>query len=142
MEPCQPVIGRFDRLRLEQILGNLLSNAIKYGAGKPVIVWVRGDGEWAMLDVQDSGAGIAPEDQARIFERFERASAGHKRASLGLGLYIVRSLAEAHEGTVHLQSQPGQGSTFTVRIPWQQPSDDPVPPPPFATRVTRGGPRA
>jgi signal transduction histidine kinase len=126
MGPCDPLVGRFDRLRLEQILGNLLSNAIKYGAGKPVIVRVRGEGEWAMLEVQDAGAGIAPEDQARIFERFERASTGHKRASLGLGLYIVRSLVEAHGGSVHLHSQPGQGSTFTVMIPWHEPSGETV----------------
>lgn len=77
-----------------------------------------------MLEVQDAGAGIAPEDQARIFERFERASTGHKRASLGLGLYIVRSLVEAHGGSVHLHSQPGQGSTFTVIIPWQDPQGE------------------
>ena len=66
-EPCHPVVGRFDRLKLEQVLGNLLSNAIKYGAGKPVIVRVRGEEEWAVVEVQDDGAGIAPEDQERIF---------------------------------------------------------------------------
>ena len=121
MEPCPPVVGRFDRLKLEQVLGNLLSNAIKYGAGRPVVVRVRPEGEWAVLEVQDGGAGIAPEDQVRIFERFERASDGHKRASLGLGLYIVRSMVEAHGGSVQVRSQPGQGSTFTVMIPWEPP---------------------
>jgi signal transduction histidine kinase len=120
-EPCRPVVGRFDRLKLEQVLGNLLSNAIKYGTGRPVAVRVRPEEEWAVIEVQDGGAGIAPEDQARIFERFERASTGHKRASLGLGLYIVRSMVEAHGGSVHVRSQPGQGSTFTVKIPWKNP---------------------
>jgi signal transduction histidine kinase len=121
-EPCPPVVGRFDRLKLEQVLGNLLlSNAIKYGAGRPVVVRVRPEGEWVVLEVQDGGAGIAPEDQVRIFERFERASRGHKRASLGLGLYIVRSMVEAHGGSVQVRSQPGQGSTFTVMIPWNRP---------------------
>jgi signal transduction histidine kinase len=120
-EPCRPVVGRFDRLKLEQVIGNLLSNAIKYGAGKPIVVRVRGEERWALLEVQDHGAGIAPEDQDRIFGRFQRASDGHKRASLGLGLYIVRSLVDAHGGSVRLRSHPGQGSTFTVLIPWEQP---------------------
>ena len=124
-EPCQPVVGRFDRLKLEQVLSNLLSNAIKYGAGKPVTVRVRGDGEWAVVEVQDGGAGIAPEDQERIFGRFERASNGHKRASLGLGLYIVRSLVAAHGGSVGVRSHPGRGTTFTVMIPWERPRDEP-----------------
>lgn len=116
-ERCNPVVGRFDRLKLEQVVGNLLSNAIKYGAGRPVAVRVRTEGDLAIAEVEDGGAGIAPEDQARIFQRFERASNGHKRASLGLGLYIVRSLVEAHGGTVQVRSEPGQGSTFTVAIP-------------------------
>ena len=118
-ESCRPVVGRFDRLKLEQVIGNLLSNAIKYGAGKPIIVRVRGEEDWAVVEVQDHGAGIAPEDQERIFGRFERASTGHKQASLGLGLYIVRSLVDAHGGSVRLRSQPGRGSTFTVAIPWE-----------------------
>ena len=116
-ESCRPVVGRFDRLKLEQVIGNLLSNAIKYGAGKPIIVRVRGEEDWAVVEVQDHGAGIAPEDQERIFGRFERASTGHKQASLGLGLYIVRSLVDAHGGSVRLRSQPGRGSTFTVADP-------------------------
>ncbi len=120
-ESCRPVVGRFDRLKLEQVVGNLLSNAIKYGAGKPIAVRVRGEEEWAVIEVQDHGAGIAHEDQERIFGRFERASTGHKQASLGLGLYIVRSLVDAHGGSVRLRSQPGDGSTFTVLIPWEQP---------------------
>jgi signal transduction histidine kinase len=128
-ETCDPVVGQFDRLKLEQIVGNLLSNAIKYGAGHPVVVRVRAETGWAVIEVTDSGAGIAPEDQQQIFERFQRASTGHKRASLGLGLYIVRSLAEAHGGSVGLRSQAGRGSTFTVMIPWEHPSDEPGSPP-------------
>jgi signal transduction histidine kinase len=116
-ECCAPVVGRFDRMKLEQVIGNLLSNAIKYGGGHPIVVRVRGEDELAVVEVQDGGAGIAPEDQERIFGRFERASRGHKRASLGLGLYIVRSLVEAHGGSVRLRSEPGRGTTFTVMIP-------------------------
>jgi signal transduction histidine kinase len=116
-EGCEPVIGYFDRLKLEQVVGNLLSNAIKYGGGNPVTVRVRGEDGTAVVEVEDRGAGIPSEDQARIFERFERASKGHKKASLGLGLYIVRSLVEAHGGTVGVRSEPGKGSTFIVELP-------------------------
>jgi signal transduction histidine kinase len=138
-EPCPPIVGRFDRLKIEQILANLLSNAIKYGAGRPVELRVLAEGEWAVIEVQDSGTGIAPEDQGRIFQRFERASKGHKRASLGLGLYIVRSMVEAHGGTVDVRSQPGHGATFTVRIPWRKNARDGAPTGPEATRPAEGG---
>lgn len=116
-ESCEPVIGFFDRLKLEQILSNLLSNALKYGAGKPVVVRVRDEEDTALLEVEDHGIGIAPEDQTRVFHRFERVALGHKKDSLGLGLFIVRSLVEAHGGTVRLRSEPGKGSTFTVALP-------------------------
>jgi signal transduction histidine kinase len=116
-EPGRPVIGAFDRLKLEQVIGNLLSNAIKYGAGKPIRVRVRGESDRAVVEVEDQGAGIAPEDQERVFGRFERASNGHRQASLGLGLYIVRSMVAAHGGTIELRSEPGRGSTFIVTIP-------------------------
>jgi signal transduction histidine kinase len=124
LDAREPVVGRFDRLKVEQIVGNLLSNAIKYGGGQPVVVRVRGEGDRAVVEVEDAGLGIAPEDQARIFARFERASGGHKKASLGLGLYIVRSLAEAHGGTVGLRSERGRGATFTVALPRQRPQDE------------------
>ena len=84
-------------------------------------VRVRPDGDTAVIEVEDGGVGIAPENQGRIFERFERASDGHKRASLGLGLYIVRSMVEAHGGTLQLVSQPGEGTTVTVRLPLADP---------------------
>ncbi|HJT78894.1 MAG TPA: HAMP domain-containing sensor histidine kinase [Gemmataceae bacterium] len=116
-EAGAPVICYGDRIKLEQVLGNLITNAIKYGAGKPVAVRVRGEDGVAVVEVEDRGVGIAPEDQARIFHRFERASEGHRRDSLGLGLYIVRALVEAHGGSISLRSQPGRGTTFTVKLP-------------------------
>ncbi len=116
-ESGRPLIGRFDRLKLEQVIGNLLSNAIKYGGGKPIRVRVYGETDDAVVEVEDHGAGIAPEDQERIFGRFERASNGHQQASLGLGLYIVRSLVAAHGGTIDLRSENELGSTFIVKIP-------------------------
>jgi signal transduction histidine kinase len=117
MKLGEPVIGYFDRMKLEQIVSNLVTNAIKYGGGKPVTIEVQGNEETAVLIVADQGIGIAAKDQERIFQRFERASEGHKKASLGLGLYIVRSLVEAHGGTVAVQSELGKGATFTVTVP-------------------------
>ena len=122
-QTCEPVMGRFDRMKLEQVIGNLLSNAIKYGGGKPVVVRVQSEGEIAVVEVEDKGVGIAWEDQERIFGQFERASRGHKKASLGLGLYIVRSLVQAHGGSVCLKSEPGRGTTFRVEIPHNSRSD-------------------
>lgn len=112
-----PVIGYFDRLKMEQVVTNLLSNALKYGAGRPVAIRVHARGEQAVLQVEDWGPGIPPEHQVRIFERFERASDGHRKESLGLGLYIVRSLVEAHGGTIGVASEPGRGATFEVVLP-------------------------
>ncbi len=117
LEDSEPVIGYFDRMKLEQVVTNLLTNAIKYGAGQPVTVRVKGDDDEVSLEVEDLGPGIAPEDQERIFQRFERAAHSHKKESLGLGLYIVRSLVEAHGGTIAIDSELGQGTTFTVTLP-------------------------
>lgn len=123
VEPSPPLVGRFDRLKIEQVIANLLSNAIKYGDGKPIQVRVRGEADRAVVEVEDQGAGIAPEDRERIFDRFERASNGHRQASLGLGLYIVRSLVEAHGGAIEVRSERGRGSTFVVTIPWDGAGD-------------------
>ncbi|MFL5355432.1 ATP-binding protein [Archangium sp.] len=113
-----PVVGQWDRSRLEQVVTHLLTNAIKYGAGKPVRVRVQGWPEWAQLSVSDQGIGIAPEHQSRIFERFERAASDRHYGGLGLGLYITRRIVEALCGEVHVTSRPGQGSTFTVLLPY------------------------
>ncbi|WP_233582856.1 GAF domain-containing sensor histidine kinase [Corallococcus sp. CA053C] len=112
-----PVVGRWDRLRLEQVVTNLLSNALKYGAGRPVAVAVEARGTTARLTVTDHGIGIAPEDLARIFERFERAVSDRHYGGLGLGLYITRQIVEAFGGTVNATSEPGQGSTFILELP-------------------------
>ncbi len=111
------VIGYFDRLKLDQVLSNLLTNALKYGAGRPVAVSVREAGDDAVIEVEDHGPGVAKADRERVFARFERASDGHKKESLGLGLYIVRSIAEAHGGTATVRGEPGRGATFVVTLP-------------------------
>ena len=111
------VRGQWDRLRLEQVLVNLLMNAARYGAGKPIEVCLGREGEEAVFSVKDHGIGIAPEDQQRIFQRFERAVPVHNYGGLGLGLYISSEIISALGGHISVASQPGQGATFTVRLP-------------------------
>ncbi|ABS25926.1 CHASE domain-containing protein [Anaeromyxobacter sp. Fw109-5] len=113
----EPVPGSWDRLRLDQVLTNLVSNAIKYGPNQPVEVRVEGHGERAIASVRDRGIGISPEDQARIFGRFERAVSKRSYGGFGLGLWIVREIVESLGGTVRVESAPGEGATFTVELP-------------------------
>ncbi len=111
-----PVVGAWDAARLDLMLTNLLGNAIKYGAGAPIVLTVGAVGERAVLSVRDHGIGIAPENQARIFGRFERA-AEENYGGFGLGLWIVHQIVEAHGGKVSLKSALGLGSTFTIELP-------------------------
>ncbi len=74
------------------------------------------------LRVRDHGMGIAPEDQARIFERFERAVSSRHFGGLGLGLWIVRQVVEAHGGAIRVVSAPGEGAEFTVELPLEPPA--------------------
>jgi signal transduction histidine kinase len=117
LEASEPVVGYVDQIRIEQVMTNLISNAIKYGAGKPIAIELTGNGEEAKLTVRDQGIGIAPEAQERIFNRFERATQARAGESLGLGLFITREIVYAHGGEIQVSSEPGKGSTFTVRIP-------------------------
>ncbi|MDF2694767.1 MAG: Sensory box histidine kinase [Labilithrix sp.] len=114
-----PILGQFDRTRLEQIVDNLVSNAIKFGAGKPISVTLEASEEKIQLSVRDQGLGIAKEDRARIFERFERAVSGRHYGGLGLGLWVTRQIVEAMGGTIFVTGEYGQGSTFTVEWPRQ-----------------------
>jgi len=116
VEALPQLVGFWDRLRLEQICTNLISNAIRYGRAQPIAVSLSGDDEWATLRVQDHGMGISEADQQRIFERFERGRQRHP-GGFGLGLWIVRENCRALGGEVAVQSQPGEGSTFSVRLP-------------------------
>ncbi|GAO04912.1 ATP-binding protein [Anaeromyxobacter sp. PSR-1] len=112
-----PVPCTVDVQRLDQVITNLLSNAMKYGRGGEVRVVVRAGEGRAVLEVADQGIGIAPEHHVRIFERFERAAPARQYPGLGLGLWIVRKLVDAHGGTVRLDSAPARGATFTVELP-------------------------
>jgi signal transduction histidine kinase len=108
-----------DEFRIEQIITNLLTNALRYGGSKPVAVTVgvREDLRQAYVSVQDHGMGIDPADQERIFGQFERTESAARVAGLGLGLYIARQIAQAHQGRLEVRSTPGDGSEFILWLP-------------------------
>jgi two-component system OmpR family sensor kinase len=109
-----------DETRLRQVVGNLMSNALVHTPpGSPVTVRVGIDDRMGRLDVVDEGPGMSAQDAAHVFERFYRADASRARASggTGLGLAIASALVTAHSGTLTVETEPGRGSTFTVRVP-------------------------
>jgi signal transduction histidine kinase len=112
-----PVLGHWDRVRLDQVVTNYLSNAIKYGAGRPIELKVEASETRAHLSVRDYGIGISPADQGRIFKRFERAVSSRYVTGFGLGLWIVGEIVEALGGTVHVQSALGAGALFSMDLP-------------------------
>jgi signal transduction histidine kinase len=110
---------RADEARLRQVLGNLIDNAVKYSPeGGEVEVRAAVSDGGVTVSVRDSGPGIPLEDQARIFEKFERVeSPGSSKPGTGLGLFIARSIAEAHGGTLEVNSVPPEGATFVLTLP-------------------------
>jgi signal transduction histidine kinase len=121
VEVATPVVGSWDRFRIEQAVMNLLTNAMRYGAGKPVSVQVHGDQNGgqskARIVVRDNGRGIAEENHERIFLRFERAVPGSEISGLGLGLYIVNQILGAHHGSIRVESELGHGAAFILELP-------------------------
>jgi light-regulated signal transduction histidine kinase (bacteriophytochrome) len=116
------VTGRWDRLRLEQVITHLVNNALKYGRGQPIHVTLQQTPEGgARLTVRDHGVGISPEDQVRIFERFQRAVSDKHFAGFGLGLWLVRQVLQALGGHIRVESMPGHGASFTVELPPRAP---------------------
>ncbi len=104
--------------RFERILVNLVSNAVKYSPeGTEVIVRLGRDGPSVVVEVEDHGPGIAPDDLPHVFERYFRASRSARLEGMGLGLYTARMLAEAHGGTITVSATSGRGSVFRVRLP-------------------------
>ncbi|NMG19961.1 hybrid sensor histidine kinase/response regulator [Brasilonema bromeliae] len=112
-----------DRLELRRVIANLVGNAIKFTDTGSVNIRVsetpiKPEGKtWVIIEVQDTGFGIAPEDQATIFERFRQGK--NKRAGSGLGLHLSQRIIESHKGKIDVFSELGKGSVFTVRLPKQ-----------------------
>jgi signal transduction histidine kinase len=114
----EPIVGNWDGGRLEQVIGNLLSNALKYSPeGGTVRLAVGQEAGRAWLTVDDQGPGIAPAEQASLFEPFVRGRAAQGTKGLGLGLFIATQIAAQHGGNLSVASQPGQGSCFRLSLP-------------------------
>ncbi len=113
-----PVMGEWDRMRLEQVFTNLFQNAARYAPGSTVTILVGEEGGHAHVTVRDTGPGIPKREHARIFERFTQAEGPRAFAGgFGLGLWLVKQVVEAHGGTVTLTSKPGAGASFSVSLP-------------------------
>ena len=117
VEAPEHLVGRWDRMRLDQLVHNLLSNAIKYGEGKPIELTLEGSDGTARLRVRDQGIGMNPAELDHVFERFRRAGDPRARGGFGLGLWIVRRVVDAFGGEVAVDSAPGRGTTFHVDLP-------------------------
>jgi len=116
-EPSTDVYSVCDDLRIEQIISNLITNALRYGDAKPINISISVAGGNAEIHVLDQGQGIPSGEQQRIFEKFERLGNNEVREGLGMGLYIARQLAQAHDGHLTLTSKLGEGSRFTLQLP-------------------------
>jgi two-component system OmpR family sensor kinase len=136
-EPTDRLVVRGDEARLRQVIGNLMTNALTHTPpGTPVTLRLGADGaDHAVIEVSDSGPGLTPEQAERVFERFYRVDRARARRAAqatsgrpvlssphtgaGLGLAIVAALVAAHDGTVEVETEPGRGATFRVRLPLQ-----------------------
>jgi signal transduction histidine kinase len=118
------ISGMWDRLAAEEIVENLLSNALKFGMGRPVTLRLRSDDLSARLEVQDRGVGMPPDQQTRIFGRFEQVVGQHRGGGFGVGLWVASRLVAAMAGRMAVSSRLGEGSTFTVMLPLAPPEPD------------------
>ncbi|WP_414573681.1 response regulator [Nostoc sp. CCY 9925] len=112
-ETISTVMG--DRVELRRVLTNIIGNAIKFTDKGSVNIHCYLNLTDININIQDTGPGISKQDQAILFERFRQGK--HQRSGSGLGLYLSRCIIEAHQGTIDVTSEPGQGSTFTIRLP-------------------------
>lgn len=109
------IIVNYDSYKIEQVVNSLFSNAIRYSPQKTVKVGLLIEHDKVIFNVEDEGLGIAPANQERIFERFERVSSDI--SGLGLGLYITRQILDLHQGTIRVESKLGEGSNFIIELP-------------------------
>jgi signal transduction histidine kinase len=112
-----PVLGRWDRVRMAQVVDELLDNAIKFGKGRPVVMILDGDGERTRLTVHDHGSSIPEDRLASVFSPFERAVTREHYGGLGLGLHLAKAIVEAHGGSIEATSRPDQGTAIVARWP-------------------------
>ncbi|HDS1820206.1 TPA: hybrid sensor histidine kinase/response regulator [Pseudomonas putida] len=117
LQRCEALRGEWDEFRIEQVVANLLSNALRYGERKAVQVRVFAQDGMAWVQVQDHGIGISAANQQRIFQQFERVAAQQASGGLGLGLYISEQIVHAHGGRILVDSEEGEGATFTLQLP-------------------------
>jgi len=117
LDATEDIKGLWDQVRLDQAFSNLLTNSIKYGEGSPIEVTVKKEGDKAKITVADSGIGIDPKLQKMVFERFKRGTTDGKFQGLGVGLFIVKQIVEAHGGKIYVKSKLGEGSKFTIELP-------------------------
>jgi len=117
LDAAESVVGHWDEFRIEQVISNLLTNALRYGAKSPINVKVYSESGQARVEVRDQGIGIGEENQKRIFQQFERVTAKHAVAGLGLGLFISEQIVTAHGGTITVESRIGEGALFRVCLP-------------------------
>jgi PAS domain S-box-containing protein len=128
LELAAPVMGRWDRLRVEQVVTNIVGNAIKYGCGQPIEIGLQMTDRSARLSIRDHGIGIAAGDLERIFQRFHRLVSSPSLGGLGLGLYIAKQIVDAHAGSITVESTPGAGTQFIVDLPANPPTGKAIEP--------------
>lgn len=112
------VVGKWDKVRIEQAITNLVSNAIKYGGSKPIDIQISRNGKIAKFIIKDQGIGIPHNEQRVIFDLFKRASSpGEYKKGLGVGLFITSQIVNKHGGKIKVSSILAQGTSFTVELP-------------------------
>lgn len=118
--PSEPLTVRCDRDRVAQVLANYISNALKFTRHGGITLEATREGDRVRLSVRDTGPGIRPEDQAKLFQSFTQLAAGREAGGTGLGLALAKRIAENHGGRVGIESQPGEGSTFFITLPLER----------------------
>jgi signal transduction histidine kinase len=124
LDATETILGSWDRFRIEQVVTNLITNAAKYAPQAPVEISTRKRGSLAEIRVKDNGKGIPKEDQARIFNRFERAVGKNGVSGFGLGLYITKQIVELHGGMIRVESDASAGAEFIVELPFESQAEE------------------
>jgi len=113
----ESVIGWWDSIRIDQVVGNLLSNALKYASGAAITIIVSREKDHAKLSIHDHGPGISPEDQLNVFDLFVQGSKKNWDRSLGIGLWLVKKIVEIHQGSITLRDNIPTGCCFDIKFP-------------------------